>query len=95
MKKSDLNKLLNGEIQSLKIDDVRTLFLHHDVLNQKVLTLRFDSHLPFNTAILNTFTIKPINHCQIVEEIRMRTEQYFNMCTEYLNSCKVLPNWHE
>lgn len=94
MKKVDLDKLINEEIDCLKIDDLRTLSVYRDLQNKKRLNLCFKSCLPLDTSIQNSYVIDIANHAQIVEEIKLITQKYFNSYVMLMNSNKILPNWH-
>lgn len=94
MKKVDLEKLINEEIDCLKIDDLRTLSVYRDLQNKKRLKLCFKSCLPLDTSIQNSYVVDIANHAQIVEEIKIITQKYFNSYVMLMNSNKILPNWH-
>lgn len=94
MKKVDLEKLINEEIDCLKIDDLRTLSVYHTMAGEKRLELHFKSCLPLDTSIQNSFSILVESHPQIVESIRVITQNYFNSYANLMNSNKILPNWY-
>lgn len=94
MKKVDLEKLINEEIDCLKIDELRTLSLYHTIAGEKRLELHFKSCLPLDTSIQSSYVIGIESHPQIVEEIKIITQKYFNSYVMLMNSNKILPNWH-
>lgn len=94
MKKVDLKKLINEEIECLEIDELRTLTVYHTIAGGKRLELHFKSCLPLDTSIPNSYVIDITNHAQIVEEIKIITQKYFDSYTMLMNSNKILPNWH-
>lgn len=94
MKKVELDKLINEEIECLEIDELRVLKVYRTIQGEKCLSLCFKSCLPLSTSISSSFTINIVNHAKIVEEIRIATENYFHNYVRLMNSNKILPNWY-
>lgn len=92
MKKKDLQKILNGEIEELKIDNVRSLRTSSNfVTGELIVSLQFNSNvIEYATRNVTSFTIYSRNENGVLQEIKDYTVKFYQKLSDDLNSTHFL-----
>lgn len=90
MKKKDLQEILNGKIEVLKIDNVRSLKTSSN-FGELIVSLQFNSNaIEYATRNVTSFTIHSRDENEVLQEIKDYTVKFYQKLADDLNSTHFL-----